>query len=126
MRVNLKLITSTLIFITFLNSGCSQAPQKEKAMGINVILSFKIRPDKVESFTSLMKTVKVTLPSVPGCQTVKVYRSPNDPLLFTLVETWDSKEIHAKHIQGLKDSGQWDAIAEYFTADPVSNYYEEL
>ena len=95
-------------------------------MGVNVIISFKIRPDKVESFAGLMKTVKATLPSVPGCQTVKVYRSPNDPLLFTLVETWDSKEMHAKHIQGLKDSGQWNAIAQHFTADPVSNYYEEL
>ena len=95
-------------------------------MGINVILTFKIRPDKVESFTSLMKTVKATLPSVPGCLAVKVYRSPNDPLLFTLVETWDSKEKHGKHIQELKDSGQWDAIAQHFSADAVSNYYEEL
>lgn len=95
-------------------------------MGVNLIISFKIRPEKLESFTGIMKTVKATLPSVPGCQGVKVYRNPNDPLLFTLVETWDSKEMHGKHIQGLKDSGQWDVIVQHFSADPVGNYYEEL
>lgn len=100
--------------------------QKEKAMGVNLIISFKIRPDKLESFTGLMKTVKATLPTVPGCQSVKIYRNPNDPLSFTLVETWDSKEVHGKHIQALKDSGQWAAIAQHFSADPVSGYYEEL
>ena len=126
MHVNFKAGILILIFITIFSTGCSPLPPKEKAMGINLIISFKIRPEKLESFTDLMKSVKATLPSVPGCQSVKVYRSPNDPLLFTLVEAWDSKETHAKHIKGLKDSGQWDAIVQHFSADPVSNYYEEL
>lgn len=99
---------------------------KDNTMGVNLVISFKVRANKLDSFLDLMKTVKAGLPQVPGCRSVKIYQDAADPLAFTLVEAWDTKEIHARHVQGLRDSGQWAAIAEHLSADPVSSYFQEL
>lgn len=103
----------------------SQTP-KESVMGVNVVVNFKVRPARLDSFMDLMKTVKAGLPQVPGCKSVKIYQDANDPLAFTLVEAWDSKDTHARHVKGLQDSGQWAAIAEHLAAEPVSSYFQEL
>lgn len=95
-------------------------------MSVNLLITFNVRPESLASFTDLMKTVKAALPTVPGCQAVKIFNDASNPLVFTLVETWDSAEIHGKHVQGLQDSGQWAAIAAQLSRDPVSAYYNEI
>jgi quinol monooxygenase YgiN len=95
-------------------------------MGVNLIVSFKVKPEKLAAFKEVMQGVKTGLPTVPGCRGVKVLNGIDDPLTFTLVETWDSKEVHAKHIQGVVESGQWQQIVAHLAAEPSSTYYSEM
>jgi quinol monooxygenase YgiN len=95
-------------------------------MSVNLLINFNVRQDRLTSFTDLMKSVKTALPAVPGCQGVKIYNDVGNPLVFTLVETWDSAEIHGKHVRSLQESGQWASVAAHLSADPVSAYYQEI
>jgi quinol monooxygenase YgiN len=95
-------------------------------MSINLVISFNVRENSLASFTAVMNAVKTTLPAVSGCRTVKIFNDINNPLAFTLVEEWDSVEVHAKHVQGLKDSGQWALIEKQLATDPVSSYFVEI
>lgn len=95
-------------------------------MSVNLVISFKVKDEKLQSFRSIMDDVKENLPSVQGCQTVKILNNTENPLQFTLVERWDSKEIHGNYIKGMVSSGKWSVIAEHLQEDPVSGYYSEI
>lgn len=95
-------------------------------MSVNVLITFHVREDKRASFTDLLQTVKVSLPTVPGCQAVRVYNDLGDPLSFILVETWDSAQAHTRHLQSLQASGQWASVTRQLVRAPVSTYCREI
>lgn len=95
-------------------------------MSINVLVIFRVKERKVGTFRELMGFVKTSLSEVPGCRGVRVFHGVDDPRLFTLVETWDSKERHRAHFAKLVASGEWHQLLEYLAADPVTSYLEEL
>lgn len=95
-------------------------------MSVNLVISFKVKEEKLESFRNVMQDVKINLPKVDGCRDVKILNHLEDPLAFTLVEAWDSQEIHGAHVQRLIDSGQWTAIAEHLSSAPVSGYFSQI
>lgn len=95
-------------------------------MGVNLVISFSVKPEKQNAFREIMQGVKTGLPTVQGCRGVRVYNSLDNPLVFTLVETWDSRELHAQHIKQVIDSGQWRQIVEHLSAEPTSSYFTEM
>lgn len=94
-------------------------------MSVNLIITFNVIEEHVPEFNDLMASVKRSLPEVDGCHGVRVYNDTGDPKVFVIVETWDSADVHGRHVQGLKDSGQWDGIAALLERDPVASYYHE-
>ena len=95
-------------------------------MGVSLIIRFNAKPERANAFRELMHGVKAALPEVTGCRGARVYNDLDDPLGFTLVETWDSKELHARHIKTVVDSGQWAQILEHLSTEPTSAFYREL
>ena len=95
-------------------------------MSVNLVISFNVKEEKLQSFKDLMNDVKINLPKVNGCKTVKVLNHLDHPLEFTMVESWDSRELHGAHVQSLIDNGQWNAIADHLSASPVSGYFNEI
>lgn len=87
-----------------------------------VISTFEVKEDRLDTFRDMMADVKVTLPQVNGCQSVAVYNGLDEPAVFTLVESWDSREAHQRHIESLVRSGTWEVIASHLKTDPVSRY----
>lgn len=95
-------------------------------MSVNLVISFKVKNEKLQSFKNIMNDVKENLPAVQGCQTVKILNHTDEPLQFTLVERWDSKEVHGSYVEELVSSGKWNFIADHLQEDPVSGYYNEI
>ena len=91
--------------------------------GIHVIVTFETRPELASSFASLLERVKVDLPQVNGCRGVQIFAGTGDVPVFTLLEEWDSAELHQAHIAGVVASGAWGAIAAHLARDPQSHYY---
>ncbi|WPN58968.1 putative quinol monooxygenase [Pseudomonas sp. P9_31] len=95
-------------------------------MSVNLVISFNVKEEKLQSFKDIMNDVKINLPKVDGCQMVKILNYLEDPLAFTLVEVWDSREIHGTHVDQMVSSGQWKVIVEHLSSAPVSGYFSEV
>ncbi len=95
-------------------------------MSVNVIITFVAKKEKIDEFNDMMNSVKTDLPKVDGCRAVVVFRSSTDANKFTLVETWESKELHQAHLDKLTTDGTWDMIASQLSNEPESDYFFEI
>ena len=95
-------------------------------MSVSVIVQFNALPGSLASFQSIMETVKIDLPTIPGCRGVTVMQDLEDPCRFTLVEVWESQARHAAHVEGLIADGTWADIASHLAAQPSSGYLRTL
>ena len=95
-------------------------------MNIVVIVSFEAKEDKVNDFVKILESVKIELPEVNGCVGVNVFQSSSITNNFTLVETWESKELHQSNLDNLSKNGTWNTIASHLAKDPVSGYFIQL
>jgi len=95
-------------------------------MYVTFIITFDVKNEKLSDFSNLMSEVKSELPKTKGCMGVTIHNSIDKPSSYTLVETWESKESHEKHVKNLVDTGEWDNISNHLAADPVSDYYKEI
>ncbi len=104
----------------------TMTPKENQHMPVNVVITFNVKSDKLDSFKDILGDVKKNLPTVAGCNGVVMYNNADDPNVFTLVEAWDSQEQHQAHLAKVVESGDWDMISEHLTADPVSGYFTEF
>ena len=95
-------------------------------MNIQLTATFKIKPEKFDSFLEIMKEVKRTLPQVEGCNTVQILQAKNDKYTMMLIESWKSIDTHQTHIKNVIDSGDWEYILSHLSEDPISQYYYEF
>ncbi|MFS2208009.1 putative quinol monooxygenase [Variovorax sp. Varisp36] len=93
---------------------------------INVIITFEAKPERASAFAQLMQQVKQSLPSADGCRGVRLYGHGDNVCMFTLVESWESRNKHEAHIAGVVSSGAWDTMAAELAGAPVSSYCNEL
>ncbi len=85
-----------------------------------VTVTFKSKPEHLEAFTGVMKTVSSELPSVDGCKAVRVMTHQDDPSVFMLIEDWESSDKHAVHINRLVESGEWAGLEQMLAVPPTS------
>lgn len=95
-------------------------------MTINVIITFKSKPEKLTEFVNLLNQAKTDLPKVAGCEVFRVFNDVNDPCTFSLVETWTSEIDHKNNFENMVASGFWSYLATHLACDPTSGYYKEL
>ena len=95
-------------------------------MNVIYIIRFDVKKEKSIEFSSIMMSVKSDLPKTDGCVAVNIYQSLQNPLQYTLVEQWQSKQHHAQHLKNLVDSGVWAHVASLLFQDPPGDYYSVL
>lgn len=93
-------------------------------MSVLYIIKFAVKSESQPAFASIMDSVKSDLPTVEGCSGVKIHRGSEDESSYVLLESWASKALHEKHVEGLIDSGAWESIAAHLSDDPVGGYYQ--
>ena len=95
-------------------------------MSIKCIIHFNVKNEMKSGFFNIMNNVKSELPLVNGCLGVNIHNSIENPNLYTLVETWETREQHEQHIKNLFDSGQWETINQLLVTDPISGYFNTI
>jgi quinol monooxygenase YgiN len=115
------------VFLTVpISASVYEEENQEKNMQVNVIITFNVKPDKLDSFLGIMGGVKSNQPNIKGWSSVKIYNDIEKPTIFTLIELWDSKEQHQRHLDGVVESGDWENISSHLISDPVSSYFKRL
>ncbi len=95
-------------------------------MSVSVIVNFRVKANCTSDFEALLNTVKTQLPKVEGCLGLSVYQNIEESALFTLVEQWDSQQVHQKHLQSTVESGAWESLEALLTEDPCSAYMNQF
>ncbi|VAW82321.1 hypothetical protein MNBD_GAMMA12-941 [hydrothermal vent metagenome] len=95
-------------------------------MNISVIVNFETKVSKTEEFVVILNSVKSELPKVEGCIAVDIFTDISSTNEFTLLETWQSKELHQAHLSRINKDGTWEMIASHLIQDPKVNYFSSL
>lgn len=95
-------------------------------MSVSLIISFKVKSEKLCAFKEIMSNVKNDLVKVDGCKQVKIFNEIENPLSFTLVEDWESREAHGAHVQNMISSGNWDGLLTHLSELPTSSYFQKI
>lgn len=85
-----------------------------------VAVTFKPKPEHLETFARAMQSVKTDLPTVSGCESVRVMKHRGDPSVFLLIEDWKNAELHAAHLARLAASGAWAELEQLLSEKPSS------
>ncbi|MDR0429523.1 MAG: antibiotic biosynthesis monooxygenase [Tannerellaceae bacterium] len=119
----MKNIIASLICSLVILSGCSTPGQKTEtasceadkaSMKLVMNLTRKVKPEHVSAFKASFEKCKVETLNEPGCLDYGMYQSYTDSTEFIIVETWENKGEHLKHmetehlkvhIQEIKDMG---------------------
>ena len=92
-------------------------------MSIIVIINFAVKQDKQTEFATLLDNVKTTLPQVNGCLGVEIFQNASTKQSYTLIERWQTQELHQAHLDRLSADGTWDIIAAHLSQQPSSDYF---
>lgn len=95
-------------------------------MSVTFIINFEVKDEKLSDFLIIMRDVKAELPETEGCIGITIHNSIKVPSNYTIVERWESKEYHEKHVKILLDTGAWEHISSHLASDPVSDYYKTI
>ncbi|VAW70143.1 hypothetical protein MNBD_GAMMA10-2598 [hydrothermal vent metagenome] len=95
-------------------------------MSISFIIKFEVKEDAKAEFSSVMNNVRLNLPESRGCISVDIHRGSENESSYILVEKWETREFHEKHVEGLLSSGEWEKMASLLSEEPTGEYYTKM
>jgi quinol monooxygenase YgiN len=95
-------------------------------MSITLLVTLVARPESVDEIAKTLEEVKVYLPKVDGCESVRICRGLDDRALFTLIESWSDRSKHEAYQRGVANAGGWGHFTKHLASDPISVYYDDF
>lgn len=68
-------------------------------MSIYRIGETQAKPEQVESLRDFLIGIMSGIKSSPGCESVQLFQSQDDPTKFTMIEVWDSLDSHRASVK---------------------------
>lgn len=68
-------------------------------MSIFRIGETQAKPESVEELRDFLISIMPGIKASPGCESVQLYQSHDDPTKFSMIEVWDSKESHQASVK---------------------------
>ena len=68
-------------------------------MSIYRIGETQAKPESTGALREFLISIMRGIKSSPGCESVQLYQSPDDPTKFTMIEVWDSVESHQASVR---------------------------
>jgi quinol monooxygenase YgiN len=91
-------------------------------MPVTRINHFAAKETLEERLDAFLKSVVKIVQSCPGCISVRLLRSTEDPVRFAIVEEWESVEAHQKAASTITPS-QIEEAKTLVAGPPTGMYY---
>ncbi|MEE2690856.1 MAG: antibiotic biosynthesis monooxygenase family protein [Pseudomonadota bacterium] len=120
--------TFALALVSILLASCAQKEAEAAATdsAAYLIIVFHVAEDRLSDFLPIMTGVNEGMAGEEGFESAVVYRDVDDPLTFTLVEKWTSRELHRAHYDRIVASGDWANILDMLEETPALRYNQSL
>jgi quinol monooxygenase YgiN len=97
--------------------------RKGEPMAVIRISHFEAKRDTAPQLNAFMQDVVRKVQKLPGCQSVQLLRSTEDPRQFAIVEAWDSIEAHQRAATTIPPD-QLERAKQLVARPPVGGYYQ--
>lgn len=106
----------------------AQTASDERIMdgATHLIIRFNVAEDRRDDFLGVMTNLNTSMAGEAGFIDAVVYRNDDNPLIFTLVEGWETRAHHEAHFQRINASGDWADVVAMLTNYPSMSYNETL
>jgi quinol monooxygenase YgiN len=94
-------------------------------MSIYRIGETQAKPEAVEELREFLQSIMPGIKASPGCASVQLYQSPDDPTKFMMIEVWDSKESHQASVQEIP-AELIARVRQLLATAPSGAYFEML
>jgi quinol monooxygenase YgiN len=92
-------------------------------MTITRIGETQAKPDLIVELREFLRSILPIIQSSPGCLSVTLYQSRDDPAKFTIVEVWDSIELHQASVRNIPPE-KLAEIRPLLADTPGGGYFE--
>lgn len=93
---------------------------------LRVLATFKVKPDKVDAFKSLMGSIREASRAEPGCIAYVMQQSLADPSTFVFVEEWASEAAMTNHLTSPHVQNITPALLDMLAAPPAVDRYQAV
>lgn len=94
-------------------------------MSIHRIGEFQSHSKSINEMHSFLLSIMPIIKSSPGCESVQLYQSQDNPTKFTMIEVWDSMESHQASVRNIP-SELLAQIRPLLASTPSGGYYLQL
>ena len=94
-------------------------------MNISRIGEFQAKPEVTETLRDFLLSIMPIIKSSQGCESVTLYQSQDDRTKFTMIEIWDSIELHQASVKNIP-SEKLAEIRPLLASAPSGGYYEVI
>jgi len=92
-------------------------------MSIYRIGETQAKPETTEALRDFLMLIMSTIKASQGCESVTLYQSKDDPTKFTMIEVWDSIELHKASVKNIP-SEMLVEIRPLLASAPSGSYFE--
>ena len=90
-------------------------------MSVYRIGETQAKPETIEALRDFLISIMPGIKSSQGCESVMLYQSQDDPTKFTMIEIWDSVELHQASVKNIP-SEMLTEIRPLLAATPSGRY----
>jgi quinol monooxygenase YgiN len=94
-------------------------------MSISRIGEFTGKAETINELKDFLLSILPLIRSSPGCESVQLFQSQEDPTRFTMIENWDSVESHRASVKNIPPE-KLAEIRPLLGATPSGSYYESV
>ena len=94
-------------------------------MSIARIGEFTGKAGRIDELKDFLFSIVPIIKSSPGCESVHLYQSQDDPIRFTMIEIWDNTESHQASVKNIPPE-KLAEIRPLLGSSPSGSYYELL
>jgi quinol monooxygenase YgiN len=80
------------------------------------------RPETIRALHDFLISIMPGIKSSPGCESVTLYQSHEDPTRFTMIEIWDNAESHQASVKNIPPE-MLAEIRPLLASAPGGSYY---
>jgi quinol monooxygenase YgiN len=95
---------------------------KEYLMSISRIGEVRAKEGSIAALRDFLISIMPMIQSSPGCESVQLHQSQDDPSKFMMVEVWDSVESHRDSVKNIPPE-KLSEIQPLLGGPPSGSYY---
>ena len=94
--------------------------------GVTFFVTYQVKPECVDALCELLSAIKSNLSNIQGCRSLQIFRHADEPERITLVEEWESRELHEANFERIRAEGLWEKVQAMLAGAPEAYYANEL